>query len=262
MRALANQHLFIVADEAHFGCVGSVVNITIGSLESNLPSFAVIATSKKAMTGDLLSHEIMKALCLIWDTEDEVLHHQHQILSLTTDGAAYNSKAARLLKAKGLKSLHHFLCLVHGLSLVINTIVDNHPSLKEFASNVQSTFSKSVVQQVEYEQSSNDFIEESLRDHLLRLTSSTDKDKVKTTGAVSKCCNVEKTRILPHLPVSLTTTIEPCSNKLNFYLPPRPLQVSTSNAPIQIPLLEECPPSEELNLVPLQCLPEGKLECF
>ena len=68
-----------------------------------------------------------------------------------------------------------------------------------------------------------------------------------TTGAVRMICNVEKTRILPHhLPASLTTTIEPCSDTQNLLLLPRPSPASTSKDPIQIPLSEECPPPQEL----------------
>ncbi|KAH9387735.1 hypothetical protein TYRP_008929 [Tyrophagus putrescentiae] len=68
-----------------------------------------------------------------------------------------------------------------------------------------------------------------------------------TTGAVRMICNVEKTRILPHhLPVSLTTIIEPCSDTQNLLLLPRPSPASTSKDPIQIPLSEECPPPQEL----------------
>ena len=72
-----------------------------------------------------------------------------------------------------------------------------------------------------------------------------------TTGAVRMICNVEKTRILPHhFPVSLTTTIEPCSDTQNIPLLPRPPPASTSKDPNQIPLSEECPPPEELGNPP------------
>ena len=77
----------------------------------------------------------------------------------------------------------------------------------------------------------------------------------KTTGAVRMICNVEKTRILPHhLPVSLTNTIEPCSDTLNLPLLPRPSPVSTSNDPSRIPFSEECPPPKEL-VNPFQAAP-------
>lgn len=161
------------------GRAGAVLNIKIGAVSDNtiLP-FAKLPFLNKSLNGERLAEEILSALRCIWSTDEEVFKHQHQILSITSDGAMYNSTAAKCLQERGLKSLHHFICLVHGLQLVINTICDRHKTLTTFVTNVQSTMSHSMVRKSSYEQSSNQTVEKPLRDKLYHLNN-TPKDEPK-----------------------------------------------------------------------------------